>query len=263
MNSTKTVLFGLLIFAGATLAAVQWTSVSSAEDTPLSYATPLRDGEGKPPVCEQAWRNGIDLLRAGWQQNLQALVSEPKPTSDMVDDAFDDLRTYRCWLEYLCESVAYSGTANAKASAGTGLTSAHLATVPGCQKPQDLTLSEEWQRRWSSVITSGVPKLPSYDPKRFTYIPQCAVGREAALFTRQACTAAIAEEFSVTSDSLAVTTLRRTLQSNSGEQKARALSEKLEGILTRMQSMELHATSLKGLIDQFDARMPCYLATCQ
>ena len=85
----------------------------------------------KPVDCTEVTVNEMHLMRKDWNANLQTLLDQEKPTSEKVDDAFSDMRTYRCWLDYLCEAVLFSGNADAKVMTGSQLTDKHIDDLPG------------------------------------------------------------------------------------------------------------------------------------
>src|SRR3989338_1174732 len=83
--------------------------------TNLPYPTP-KEIKGGLSVCKQVFINKMSEMRSAWEVNLETLTSQEKPASEMVDEAFEGVRTYRCWLEYLCRSVRYSCSANPASS---------------------------------------------------------------------------------------------------------------------------------------------------
>jgi len=129
------------------------------------------DSLGQDKMCENAIKNGFTSLNRGWNNYLATLGEQQKPASEMVDEAIESFRTYRCWTEYFCQSVGFSAYGNVRGTRGSfdpfgawdfvidpsntghvtiqnavdeGLTQIHIGQVPGCQAPEDLSLPPEW-----------------------------------------------------------------------------------------------------------------------
>jgi len=92
-------------------------------------------------ACCMAYREEMDAVKNKWNENLAAMMDQEKPASAMVDEAFENLRTYQCWMEYICRSVQYSGYGTPESTEGTGIVNAHIGTIPGCQAPEAMGLT--------------------------------------------------------------------------------------------------------------------------
>jgi hypothetical protein len=189
------------------------------------------------------------------------MMTQEKPTSEMVDDAFESLRTYRCWLDYLCETVTYSGLQD---SGAREIRLPALDKLPGCMVPFNI-----------EIIADGKPVTT------LKYLPECnveknestmkliqtnldichnRVGREFGEIPAGGSTAQAAEISSNTSS--AYIALESTLKKNSAEQSVRPVAEKLQTILDKMGGMVDGMTLLKEQLLQFDKRLPCYIKKC-
>ena len=200
----------------------------------------------------------------------------------MVDDAFSDMRTYRCWLQYLCESVLVSGGydyLNAdnneritnkfieEESKGVPFGS-HLTDVPGCVSGDKITIPGT----------------------KLKYMPYCATGAHAtdrfgnAETNNLTCLNLIGLEFSdINNPDLAKTEVGKAssklketlhdqssafvglvsaLKKNSGDQMGVVLQSKLQSILTKLSDTEAHMTSLKENMERFDQKLACLAPTC-
>lgn len=217
----------------------------------------IKDIEGGPSQCSQAFINRMSTMRGAWEANLETLTSQEKPVSEMVDEAFEGVRTYRCWLEYLCRSVRYSGPANPIESEGTGLAEVHIGQVPGCAEPEDIT-------------------IPTISGPAFQYIDKChAEGLEKAQSNYNECMQYLELNFGqpatenaqkhledLKQKSTVFLTLEKKLKQVHAQQSARAMEDKLRIILNKMHAMEGYAQTLKTFIFKLEALLPCYAKPC-
>lgn len=219
-----------------------------------------------PSQCVQTTANEIVKYRDAWNENLNSTLAQEKPTSDMVDEAFEGMRTYRCWLDYLCQAVLLSGTIGkeqAETEKKNGYPFAlHLNTLPGCVEAKDIT-------------------IPSTELK---YMPYCqADPNTVSLFAdadanfRQ-CQALVGIEFGGSENSGGVLKpedikkfqdsssafigLESALKTKSAAQKSRILQQKLNSITSKLQDTEGHLSTLYQHITRFDQKLPCYAAKC-
>jgi len=204
--------------------------------------------------CVRSAANTAYLMRKAWTDNLNALLAQEKPTSEKVDDGYESLRTYRCWLDYLCKAVQYSGPAAKSAtlkdpknpnSGYRPLTKGEISQVPGCASPNGME----------------IPGL------QIQYIPACRVGNVDTVESTQAnfsdCRKLVEREFSGDPDtSLAFIALNNSLRMDSANGEIKPLKEKFSSILLQMLAMEDHMTSLKEQILTLDKKMPCYVGKC-
>lgn len=207
-----------------------------------------------PVTCDQAVFNEIELMRSAWNDNLAALMKQEKPASRMVDEAFESMRTYRCWLDYLCEAVLFSGNADAAVLGNAKLTTVHIEPLPGCTSPDTI-------------------EIPGTQIK---LIPQCKAGRENTLGITQtnyeACRKMTELEFfkPTTPDSAAVSNLKafqnqsaayvaleRALKTKSAGQKSQILGTKLRDMVQKLQNMTSHMATLQELVKKFDDKLAC------
>ncbi len=254
-NMMKKIFIPIIAFSLVLVSLVGWhASTYSASGAP--YSDPDKDGPEKGlTACTKTTDNHIFLMRQAWQSNLTTMMDQEKPTSDMVDEAFESQRTYRCWLDYLCEAVMYSANVDPvqtqtenPTSIGTGeqiqrkLTTAEIDQVPGCAKPQDIQIPET----------------------QIEYMPACRarsaetdVVVQAAQGNYAKCREMVDRELSVS-----FIGLKKTLKNNSSQQQIRPLREKFSSIVMKMLAMEMHMAILKGEVESFDSRLPCYAKKC-
>ncbi|MFH1012752.1 MAG: hypothetical protein V1760_03320 [Candidatus Peregrinibacteria bacterium] len=213
--------------------------------------------------CKEVTTNQMSVMRKAWEQNLTSITSQEIPASEMVDDAFESARTYRCWLEYLCRAVYYSGNANPAESASIGLAEGHIGRVPGCVPPEDV-------------------EIPG---TAIEYIPECKttgnnISSEESLNNLnanfRACVLELEREFGneladesdkdqltrLQDEGVVYIKLEKELKTVNAVQRARALEEKLLGIVNRMRVMETYAQTLKTLFLKLNALLPCYAGKC-
>jgi len=245
------------------ISLLAWNELTlSVSDVP--YPNP--GAKENPSACVQVVANEMTLMRNGWQENLDTMLDQEKPTSEIVDEAFEGLRTYRCWLDYLCEAVLFSGNAdplvmiNQTTKEPLQLTSEHVDKLPGCVAPETIT-------------------IPGTN---LHYLDQCnAQGSDLAITLAnknyEACRRLVNMDFSELEDSGSLTTnqletfknnskafigLERALKVNNGEKKNRALQNKLTSILEKMLAMEGHMDLLKQHLFRLDAMLPCLATEC-
>jgi len=218
---------------------------------------------GQAMTCAKTIDSQISIMRAAWQKNLTVMMDQEKPASEMVDEAFEGISTYRCWLDYLCEAVLYSANADPKSTrlnpedpnskyraltAGRVFSSAgEIELVPGCAYPDSL----------------GIPGT------QIEYIPACRVGNEntgsAAQGNYSECREQVQRDFLGDKDltkSSAFIALISTLKNNSAQQLARPLRDKFSSILLQMNAMEGHMSTLVNQVVKLDSRLPCYAGKC-
>ena len=239
----------------------------------LTYSgsnVPYPDAYDAPPgstSCLHVVANEIMLMNNGWQENRQIMLDQEKPTSEIVDEAFESMRTYRCWLDYLCEGVLFSGNADPlvmidqTTKKPLTLTWEHIDKLPGCTAPEYV-------------------EIPG---TKLKYLEQCHVGREQTIATiygnYSSCRRLVNLDFTELDElatdeaskqrlaafkqrSKAFIGLERDLKVINGEKKNRALQNKLASILNKMLAMESHMELLKQHLFKFDALLPCLADKC-
>ena len=229
----------------------------------LPYPEPFTSDN--PSKCVQSIANEIVNMKNAWNDNNQTLLKQEKPTSEMVDEAFEGMRTYRCWLDYLCETVLYSGTADPQKmqddqSKGVSI-GIYLTRLPSCVSAD-------------KVVIPGT---------KLKYMPYCkaqeissAIVSDAVANYRQ-CKELVATQFTdsdiqaksssdtvqkIQKSSAAIVGLERSLKTNSAGQKGLILQNKLSSIVTKLHDMEAHVNQLKEYMNKFDQKLPCYASKC-
>lgn len=218
----------------------------------------IKEEKGRPPVCDQAFINQMTLMRTAWEGNLELLTQQEIPASEMVDDAFEGVRTYRCWLEYLCRAVLYSGDANPGETGGLPLGTAQLGTAPGCAAPEGL-------------IIPGT---------ELAYIPSCATAPAVDLPVANfnSCMNHVELQFgdpvrpddesvketikNLGNEGTVYLLLEKKLRQVHAAQRARVVEQKLMDIVTKTQAMEGAAQRIKMMLFKLSDLLPCYLNEC-
>ncbi|MBU0705724.1 hypothetical protein KJ657_02410 [Patescibacteria group bacterium] len=224
-------------------------------------------------TCCIDYNEAMEAVKRDWQANLQQLVDQEIPASEMVEDGYENLRTYNCWLEYICRAVQYSGHAPIESSIGTGLTSEHLGVVPGCQKADNLRMESEYNKFLNTLGKDTITE------NKINFFPRCMTDSNdnrspnisAAKSNYDGCKRALELNFGCPADvdealcpefSNAFVTLENVLKKANADQKASALERKLGTILPKMHEMEMHVGYLDNFLQQLDSRFSCYAAKC-
>lgn len=247
--------------------------------------------------CCIDYSEALAAAKRDWQFNLQQIASQERPASDMVEDAYENLRTYNCWVEYICRAVQYSGHAPVESALGTGLKAVHIGQVPGCEIPDNLRMESEYNQFVQDL--KDVPILGYMVEKagggyeaieyefesimvenKINYFPRCQTddahnnrSPDIAKVKAQydACKKVLAYEFQCSeytdpelciAESRAFATLDKVLKERAADQKASALERKLGTIVSKLHTMESHVGYLDNFLTQLDQRFKCYAAKC-
>lgn len=234
----------------------------------------------KPITCKQSYIDTIFVFEKAWEDNLQSLLDQEKPTSKKVDEAFENMRSYRCMLEYTCRAVQYSGTGHPNSAEEKGLTSAHIGKIAGCQAPEDIGLPNEFEVFMKNVLTLGYNQN-QIQYNKFPFMEQCAPidvkrGSNAGLNlsinnfnecmtyvdAKFACKNNIESPKNCTDESIAFVKLETALKKDNAKQKTNAFENKLNTIVTKMLNMEAHVGYLQSKLRQLDNRYMCFPNNC-
>lgn len=235
----------------------------------LPYPEPVADEEGLS-ACKKTMANQIFLMRSAYNQNLSDLLVQEKPTSEMVDESFEALRTYRCWLDYACYAVLYSANADPKATESTGgkLLSGQIQPIPGCAKPENIEIPGTQIQYVPACSATGETRADEKRTIEFAYgnYTDCKnlVEREFGDYLSVDRTAKEVDTFpkDAMDRSPGYIALEKALKANSAEQQVRPLRDKFQSILLKMQGMEGHMTFLKEQLLSLDTRLACYCSKC-
>lgn len=239
-------------------------------------------------MCCIDYNEAMEAAKKDWHSGLQALIDQEVAASKMVEDGYESLRTYNCWLEYICLSVQYSGHAPIESVLGTGITSEHIGSIPGCQDPENIRMETEYNNIMRSMeeipIASLVPAVAQhidsvFEENKLNYFPRCQTDGNnnaspnitLAKSRYDACKNALELNFGCPPDvdqvfcpefSNAFVTLESVLQKAHGDQKAAALERKLETVVTGLKAMEEHVNYFSRFLSELDARFSCYAGKC-
>ena len=262
----KKILIPIIGISVIMISLISWQSISYSQ-TNLPY--PNVGATAEPSVCLQSVANEMAIMRSAWDQNLRDMLNQEKACSAMVDEAFESMRTYRCWLDYLCETVFYSAQESPdrirRIEEETGMpfqvTSEHITSLPGCVDPENVEIPgsqlkflEEcrvYGHEWLTAAQTNYDQCRRLVNRDFSVLDPTKEGskssKEVEAFKNQS-TAFIAVE--------------RSLRACGGEKKNSALQNKLSSIIDKMLAMEGHMELLKANILKFDALLPCYSEKC-
>lgn len=228
---------------------------------PSISATDLRYPD--PASCQQSWLNEMDLMQTAWSNHLEQLTDEEQPTSELVGDAFESLRTYQCWLQYLCHTVRISGIYSPREAASLQLKSG-IPTIPGCAPLRDIeipgvTLS------YMPRCTAQEGKTPedistlNYNACREDYLRQFADTKEAK---ESGETGKPEGPEGVYNKSVAFIALESVLRQNAYHKKSMIMTKKLNGILEQMHSLEISVVLMGDLMKQLSTKITCFPNKC-
>lgn len=285
MKKTILLTLGLTLIGTGTLLFFQDQTFS--QDVTTKIASQCASASSQS--CCMEYQDAIETATQDWEGNLQKLIDQQIPASDMVDDAYENLRTYNCWLDYICRSVQYSGYAPIESALGTGLTSEHIGQAPGCENPENLKMESNYSsfverlKQTSLEGTSIVSKDNFYQNDKINFFPGCmtdkANNNKTPVLTQisnnyQSCKNAIEAKFgcdanlpldefqNCVENSRTVTVMETALKKAHADQKASALENKLADIVTKLQGTETHAIDLANFITQLDQRLACIAQQC-
>ena len=247
--------------------------------------------------CCIAYHSGFASLKEAWAENRTQALDQEKATSDKIDDVFEGYNTYKCWSEYLCRAVQYSGYGDPKNTL-TGLAKEHIGTIPGCQDPEDMGMPSAWanfvnmtKEDWQLIVNTAnesnedLAKSMSLDQGVFSanaisFIPQCMTDKEslnAHLQTNDIanaggnyanCMEVFSSNFGCSemefcnSAEIALVTVETAIMNDHADQKASALENKLSSIINKMHSMQLQTEYFKTNIQKLNDLYSCSPAKC-
>lgn len=236
--------------------------------------------------CCIDFNEALDAVRRDWEENLQKLIDQEKAASEMVADGYESLRTYNCWMEYICRAVQYSGHAPIESVLGTGLRSEHLGRMPGCQDPEDLRMESEYNQLMETLKDVPIVGVPvekveqAFIDNKINYFPRCQTDSghnnknpnlvvaksnyddcKKVLEINFGCPEGADAELCATTSN-AFVTLENVLKKTHADQKSSALEQKLGTIIPKMHNMEEHVNYLANFLIQLDSRFACYAAKC-
>jgi hypothetical protein len=210
-------------------------------------------------------------MRSAWNNNLNDAADQEKATSEVVDEAFESMRTYRCWLDYLCEAVRLSSYARS----ASDVTQTENPSKEDADEALAYNLVEK-----SGCVDAENTEIPG---TKIKFMEFCVAGEAAKETLTNAtknyteCRELIGYEFGekpkesqlsqeviekIKEESTAFVALEKVLRTKSAEKKNRALQNKFASILNKMHAMQAHVELLKQYINTFDAKLPCYAEKC-
>lgn len=228
-------------------------------------------GDIEAPSCQESYTLAIEASEVDWKLNLSKLIDQEKPASKMVDDAYENFRTYNCWLEYICRSVQYSGYAPIESVLGTGLTSRHLDVVPGCQRAENITMESNYNEviqvmkkvPIAGTLTQAIENY--YKENGLGYFPTCQTDGQdnkapnLAISTSnyEACKTVIDQQFN---DGLVY--MEGQLHESHASQKASTLEAKLSELVGKLSAMDENVSFISNQLTTLYQLIPCIPYKC-
>ena len=251
-----------------TLVIIGWRSGTYSKSK-LPYPNmSVKDGSSAS-TCVQSIANEIYLMKSAHNQHFQSVIEQEKATSEVVGETYESLRTYRCWLDNLCEAVLYSSLANPKQMAkdkkdGVSV-GGYLKTQPGCVSAEKIQIPTTKIKYMSycavssNVSTVHADALVNYDACRDLVRAQFADLTEAELNKKNISSDAIKR---IQQASAGMVSMETALKKKAAKQKSTILADKLSSIVLKMHSMEASVNQLYEYMEKFDQRLPCYIKKC-
>lgn len=298
----KSVFIPLTVLTIVITSVIGWEMRAYSEtESPYDNACRAQGGESVDQCCV-VYNSAIENLKTAWSENLESLKDQEIPASEMVSEGFENFRTYRCWLEYTCRAVEFSGyntpkSLDPKETGSLQLTSRQLGRVPGCQKVENLELSTSWtnfaqfmKENWDFIKETAVGSddaklninmdLPEnlFVENGIGFMPQCMTditnNNLHPSFTRsennyKECMEVVESVFGCSdgdenceSPEVGFVQLESALQEAHSNQQASALENKLSDIINKMLVMENHVEYVKTKLQSIDARYACFPSKC-
>lgn len=264
----KKILFPIIGIIAISMGLIGWQKVSYSQSN-LPYPQP----QNKPNLsaCTQSVANEVSLMRNAWYGALDEIRAQEKPSSEMVDEAFESMRTYRCWLDYLCESVLFSSVhldeakrqywKDFNANASMRLTDEHVDNISGCVDADDVEIpGTKLKFMEYCAVDPSVEQTVSVIQTNFHICRQLVEKEFAPLGDKGSESSEVVDQFK--KESSAFLAVEKMLKENSVRQKSRALTSKLQNILNKMYAMESDMELLKQKVFKFDALLSCFISKC-
>lgn len=300
----KTLLITGSIITALCISVLSWqlTTHSALEESRfIDVCSTGAVGEKVINTCCVAYQEGFQNIKDAWANNQIQALDQEKSTSEKINDVFEGYNTYKCWGEYLCRAVQFSGFNSPDSKADElfdGLSKKHIGTLPGCQDPEDLEFTATWNNfvtmlkdDWQffvDTLNAGEANLEidlDLAPSLFTtskvpFIPQCMADKGSlnhnlnpfdyskAGGNYSKCMDLFHSKFGCDEtencDSLeiALVTVETALRRDNANQKASALENKLSSIITKMHSMQQHTEYLKANVNKLNDLYECYPSKC-
>ncbi|MFH0820216.1 MAG: hypothetical protein V1908_00420 [Candidatus Peregrinibacteria bacterium] len=252
----KKIFIPLIGITLALVGAAYLGTARSEEGLPYNLDSPKSD----PPLCHQAFLNEMALMRGAWENHINQLTSQEKPASEMVDEAFQATRTYRCWLEYLCRTVQYSGMGSAEETAA-GVLEGHVGRIPGCAAPEDIVIPNTQLKFIDQCHVKDGGSM-TVEEVQLNNTNACMRYVELNFGTPESDTPSAAMLKNLQNQSTVYIALEKKLKGVNSSQRARALETKLFEIVNKMSGMEAQAQYLKNFLNQLKSLLPCYVGQC-
>jgi hypothetical protein len=248
-NTKKISVFAGLLGGAVLLTLIMPPKTHSLENVPYPQAT----------TCRQSIENERFLMDAAWQSYLDTLETQEKPASEMVDEAYESLRTYRCWLDYLCLSARFSAGADEVNAPKVGngpeafspIIDSQIGTISGCAAPEDIRYGDRALRVLDNckANTSEAREIVAIGATNY-----------------ESCRELVFRDFysaeGANADSPAFTRLERKLKQVSADQKNRVLTRKLASIGGKLKGLEANLNRLSSQVGKVYSKLPCLVAKC-
>jgi hypothetical protein len=267
----KKIIIGVLFISISLSGLIGWKQLSYSQTTEVPIAE-ANKCDAKDDCCI-TYQNDMKSVKTDWNRIFTDIRAQEKPASEITKDAFESIRSYECQLKYICSAVHYSGVNHPLSAIGTGLTSSHMETIPGCQAPEEMNMSGAWggfveTLREAPLIGIVGNILPGdlYQSAKINFIPQCMTN---PLFNNEMPSLILAETnytecLNAVNDemSLRILALRQGMNQTQTSQKARVLEKKLYKIINGMQGMQSSAVFMDTRLNSLASRYLCAPPKC-
>ncbi len=189
------------------------------------------------------------------------MINQPTQSSEMIDDAYENLRTHNCWTKYICKAVAYSAIKSTDRlindkyiTRDTGIYAEHLnnvgdlvGTVPTCVDPEDLEFPID-DGKLSYINSCGNSTKDKTPIKKL----------ETTMQLYDNCMLYVERKNKI-AEGKVISEIKR----ESAKQKSVSIQEKMASIIQKMHSMESNMTYIGKGLRQVDVEVKCIIKECQ
>lgn len=247
------------------------------QKTQAAQADFFKNTCGENECCLQ-YTGAMASAEADWNSYVNDLLAQPKPTSKKVDEAFNSLRTYDCWVRYVCESVRVSGFANPQ-DLQEGIRAINIGgPIPGCQAPEDVKFGDNWDEFVTALDNQTDLISAINEPNKIAFLPACMTNPpnndkmntetfqnaelqyQSCLDTAEVILGCVEGDCENTPSALAG--LEIALKKDHAQQRANALERKLADLNNRVAVMQSVVQQVKNFLQSLALRYECAPAEC-
>lgn len=251
-------IFGLLLF---------WPGATQAQQANF-FKEICKEDE-----CCLQYTDAMAAAQSDWNAHVKSILAQPKATSKKVDEAFEGLRTYDCWVRYVCESVRLSAVVDPR-EIQDGIRAENLdGALPGCQKPEDVHFGNKWNEFLDALDDQEDVIAAINEPNKIAYFPECRLSppfnetlslsdfQEAELLYQNCVETAElilgCSDATCETNASALVELEIALKKDHAQQRADAMARKLYDINRRVSIMQQVVEQVKNYLTSLNLRYEC------